>query len=108
MLTCQIKLNANPYKKKKLSSRIIICESTQYSSWKKKLTCTIGNIIPTIVDKSHFIYITIILNSIFNNVITNANSTAIKYRLYNFKLFFLRPEFTHIGWNPTVVATVNW
>ena len=92
MLTCQIKLNANPYKKKNWVFRNFIREYTQYSSWKKKLTCTIGNIIPTSVDKSHFIYITIILNSIFNNVITNANSTAIKYKLYNFKLFFLHTK----------------
>lgn len=92
MLACQIKLNANPYKKKMGSSRII-CESTQYSSWKKKkLTYTIGNIIPTSADKSHFIYITIILNSIFNSVITYTNSTAIKYKLYNFKLFFLHTK----------------
>lgn len=59
---------------------------------KKKLTYTIGNIIPTSADKSHFIYITIILNSIFNSVITYANSTAIKYKLYNFKLFFLHTK----------------
>ena len=56
-----------------------------------KLTLTISNVIPTSVDKSHFIYITIILNSIFNNI-TNANSTAIKYKLYNCMLFFLHTK----------------
>lgn len=58
---------------------------------KKKLTYTKSNIIPTSADKSHFIYI-IVLNSIFNSVITYANSIAVKYKLYNFKLFFLHTK----------------